>query len=148
MATRHRERLNIHLLESDRANLLSKASQNMSKLHAWDLTEEERAGAQSTSTVLVRLKNSKDRLFTLMQEERSRFASLISGIIRITTRLVDLQIGSQPIQHARFTLKGILNRSHLRRREVLNLIVESRQNSLPLSQKMQLHRVEQLSQRR
>ena len=85
MATRHRERLNIHMLESDRANLLVKASQNITKLHSWDLTDAERAGGKSTFGILTKLHASADSLIALLQKERERFRAVMIGGLRMVS---------------------------------------------------------------
>jgi hypothetical protein len=122
MATRHRERLNIHMLESDRATLLAKASQNMSKLHAWDLTDAQRAGAQLTSGILVRLQASTDRLFALMQRERARFEAVIGGSMRNAIQLPLVQTGMRSIREVGSTLERILSRATAAQRDVVNLV--------------------------
>lgn len=122
MATRHRERLNIHMLESDQATLLVKASQNMTKLHAWDLTDAERAGAQPTSGIMVRLQTSTDRFFALMQTERARFEAVIAGSVRKAIQLPALQTGMRSFQDVRLTLERILGRASAVQREVSRLL--------------------------
>jgi len=122
MATRHRERLNIHMLESDRATLLAKASQNMTKLHGWDLTDAKRAGAQPTSEIMVRLQTSTDRFFALMQTERARFEAVIAGSVRKAIQLPALQTGMRSFQDVRLTLERILGRASAVQREVSRLL--------------------------
>jgi ATP-dependent exoDNAse (exonuclease V) alpha subunit len=122
MATRHRERLNIHMLESDRATLLAKASQNMTKLHAWDLTDAQRAGGQPTSGILVRLQASTDRLFALMQRERARFEAVIGGSVRTAIQLPLVQAGMRSIREVGSTLEGILSCASAVQRDVVNLV--------------------------
>lgn len=122
MATRHRERLNIHMLESDRAIVLAKASQNMTKLHGWDLTDAKRAGAQPTSEILARLQASTDRLLALMQKERARFEAVIAGSVRKATQLPMVQTGIRSIHDVRSTLERILSHASAVQGEISRLI--------------------------
>jgi hypothetical protein len=148
MATRHRERLHIHMLESDRATLLAKASQNMTKLHAWDLTDAERAGGQPTSGVLVRLQASTDRLFALMQRERARFEAVISGSVRTAIQLPLVQTGVRSIRDVGSTLERILSCASAVRRDVGRLLGGSRHEAQSRSQTGQQVQPEQLGQSR
>ena len=82
MATRHRARLSIHMLESDRASILVKAGLNMDKLHGLDLVASERAGSERAGSgwtlgIWERLQKSTERLLALLQEERSRFMAVM-----------------------------------------------------------------------
>jgi hypothetical protein len=147
MATRHRERLNIHMLESDRATLLAKASQNMSKLHGWDLTDAKRAGAHPTSEMLVRLQASTDRLFASMQRERARFEAVMAGWIRAATQLPLIQNSNRAIQHVHLTLDHILTRASAVQSEIVQVIERARrpgrspvQTSTPNDAQQQLSR--------
>jgi hypothetical protein len=146
MATRHRERLNIHMLESDRATLLAKASQNMTKLHGWDLTEAERAGAQSTSGILVRLQASTDRLFALMQRERARFEAVIAGSVCTAIQLPLVQTGVRSIREVGSTLERILSRATSVQRDVGRLLGGSRHEAKSRNQSEQQVQPEQLAQ--
>jgi hypothetical protein len=148
MATRHRERLNIHMLESDRATLLAKASQNMTKLHAWDLTDAQRAGGQPTSGILVRLQASTDRLFALMQRERARFEAVIAGSVRTAIQLPAMQAGMRSIRDVGSTLAGILSRASAVQRDVGRLLGGSRLDAKPKNQTGQQVQPEQLAQSR
>ena len=148
MATRHRERLHIHMLESDRATLLAKASQNMTKLHAWDMTDAERAGGQPTFGVLVRLQASTDRLFALMQRERARFEAVISGSVRTAIQLPLVQTGVRSIRDVGSTLERILSCASAVRRDVGRLLGGSRHEAQSRSQTGQQVQPEQLGQSR
>ncbi len=148
MATRHRERLNIHMLESDRATLLAKASQNMTKLHGWDLTDAERAGEQQTSWILIRLQASTDRLFALMQRERARFEAVIAGTVCTAIQLPLVQTGMRSIQDVGSTLEGILSRASAVQRDVGRFLGGSRLDTKPKNQTGQQVQPEQLAQSR
>ena len=148
MATRHRERLHIHMLESDRATLLAKASQNMTKLHAWDLKDAGLAGEQQTSGILVRLQASTDRLFALMQRERARFEAVIAGSVRTAIQLPAMQAGMRSIRDVGSTLAGILSRASAVQRDVGRLLGGSRLDAKPKNQTGQQVQPEQLAQSR
>lgn len=146
MATRHRERLNIHMLESDRATLLAKASQNMTKLHGSDLTDAERAGEQATSGILVRLKASTDKLFAQMQKERARFEAFMAASVRTASRLPIVQAGVVATQDVRSTLEGILSRASAVQHDVTRLVGGKRHQAQSKIQTAQQVQAEQLSQ--
>lgn len=76
MATRHRARLSIHMLESDRASILVKAGLNMDKLHGLDLVSSERAGLDWGLGIWERLQKSTEKLVALLQEEGARFMEM------------------------------------------------------------------------
>lgn len=148
MATRHRERLNIHMLESDRAALLTKASQNMTKLHAWDLTDAKRAGGQPTSAILVRLQASTDRLFALMQTERARFQAVMARAVRTAIQTPKVQAGMRSMQDVRSTLQRIMVRASAVQRDVDRLVDESHLRLQSQHQTGQQIQTEQLAQLR
>lgn len=148
MATRHRERLSIHMLESDRVTLLAKASQNMTKLHGWDLTDAKRAGAQETSRILVRLQASTDKLFALMQKERGRFQAVMAGAVRMAIQLPSLQTGMRSVQDGRLTLKGILGRASAVQREVARLVAGASHQAQAMHPTKQQIQPERLAQSR
>lgn len=84
MANRHRARLNIHTLESDRASILIKAGLNMDKLHGLDLVASERAGSEPDGSgwsleIWERLQKFTDRLLALLQGELSRFRAVMAN---------------------------------------------------------------------
>ena len=94
----------------------------MTKLHAWDLTDAERAGGQPTSGILVRLQASTDRLFALMQRERARFEAVIGGSVRTAIQLPLVQAGMRSIREVGSTLEGILSCASAVQRDVVNLV--------------------------
>jgi len=146
MATRHRERLHIHMLESDRATLLAKASQNMTKLHAWDLTDADRAGGRPTSAFGDRLKASTEKLFALMQSERARFEAIIAGSIRTAIQTPMVQTGLRPMQDVRLTLARIVDRASAVQRDIGCLVGGVRHPKQPHHQTGQQVQPEQLAQ--
>ena len=148
MATRHRERLNIHMLESDRATLLAKASQNMTKLHAWDLTDADRAGGQPTSVILVRLQASTDRLFALMQKERARFEGVMVGTVRMAIQMPMVQAVVRSARNVRPALEGILSRASAVQREVDRLVTGAGHKAQAKHPTVRQVQPEQLSQHR
>ena len=81
MATRHRERLSLHMLESDRALVMVKAAQPITKLHSLDLVSLGRAKGQSTSGLWERLQASGEKFAAWMQKERARFESGVKNKI-------------------------------------------------------------------
>ena len=78
MATRHRERLSVHMLESDRAFVMVKAAKSISKLHSLDLVGVERAGGQATSGLWGLLQASGEKFVAWMQKERARFEGVFA----------------------------------------------------------------------
>ena len=108
MATRHRERLSIHMLEANRASILAKAGQNMAKLHGSDLAAMERAGADSSLGITGRLQASTDRLLALMQKERARFTEVMAGSLSLTKKWPAVQAGMRARRETRATLDRIL----------------------------------------
>ena len=76
MATRHRARLSIHMLESDRASILVKPGLNMDKLHGLDLVSSERADLDWGLGIWERLQKSTEKLVALLQEEGARFMEM------------------------------------------------------------------------
>lgn len=129
MATRHRERLHIHVLESDRATLLAKARRNMTKLHGWDLTDAERAGAQPTSAILDKLRASWDRMFALMQMERTRFEGVMTDAVRLVKQEPLVQAVLRSGRGARPALERILSRASEVQSQLARWAIGSRQQS-------------------
>jgi hypothetical protein len=70
--------LSIHLLESDRALVMVKAAQPITKLHSLDMAGEERADGQATSGLWERLQASGEKFVAWMQMERARFAAVFA----------------------------------------------------------------------
>jgi hypothetical protein len=115
------------LLESDRANLLAKASQNITKLHAWDLTEEERAGAQSTTGILAKLYASANRLFELMHKERVRFHAVMDGGFRVASQMPLVNTNMLSIRGVRLRLENLLKRASTAQLEISRLVNKAAQ---------------------
>ena len=142
MATRHRERLNIHMLESDRATLLAKASQNMTKLHGSDLTDAERAGEQPTSGIMFRLQASTEKFLALMQKERGRFVEVMAGSVRVAMESPAVRTGVHRVRDTGVTLHRILQRA-LTMQGFAKVLLQS-----PISKDCANSKTEQLTQRR
>jgi hypothetical protein len=108
MATRHRERLHIHMLESDRSVMLANASQDMGKLHSWDLLDAGRAEGQPSSEIQSRLHASTERLFALLKKERARFQAVMEASMREAQQLPVVQRSKRAIENVHSTLHGIV----------------------------------------
>jgi hypothetical protein len=112
MATRHRERLSIYMLESDRVSVLAKAGQNMVKLHGSDLTAVGRAGSHWSLGIRERLQASTDRLLALMQSERARFVEVVAGSLRtVSQSAAAVQNVMRSVRDTGVTLSRILKRA-------------------------------------
>jgi hypothetical protein len=122
MATRHRERLNIHILESDRSVMLAKAGQNMIKLHGSDLIDAGRAEGQPSSEMHNMLRASSERLFALMKKERARFSEVMARSVRTAVELPALQNSMRSIRDVGSTLKRILTGASAMQRDVDRLL--------------------------
>jgi hypothetical protein len=80
MATRHRERFHLHLLEQDRAMIMQKAAQLIPKWHALDLQSLpglERAAGDATSAIWGRLKGGLKRVGVWAQMEWRKYANVM-----------------------------------------------------------------------
>jgi ATP-dependent exoDNAse (exonuclease V) alpha subunit len=98
MATRHRERLQFHMLESDRAMVMLKATKNLDKLHGLDLQAADpeliraewnataRAGAGGGLEIVERLRASREKFLALMQKEKGRLVDWIRGQVPLTAQ--------------------------------------------------------------
>lgn len=78
MATRHRQNLQIHLLESDKACIQANAGKAMVKRHAQDLALAESLPEDARA----RLDSSNAKLVELHQQEQGRFERLILAPLR------------------------------------------------------------------
>lgn len=101
MSTRHRERLSIHMLESDRASILVKAGLNINKLHGLDMSAAPRTEMDTSLGIRKSLLASAERLWALLQKERARFIDVMSrshnSSARAATTQKDVGHSGKPI---------------------------------------------------
>jgi len=77
MATRHRERFHVHMLEQDRSLVMQRAAAAIPKWHALDLHSMPGmgpAGGKATSAIWDRLKGGLEKFGVWMQMEWKRYA--------------------------------------------------------------------------
>ncbi len=80
MATRHRARFHLHLLEQDRQLVLQQAAKPIPKLHALDLDNMagmQRAGGAASSAILERIRGGLEALGIWMRAEMGRFSEVM-----------------------------------------------------------------------
>ncbi len=108
MATRHRERLQFHMLESDRAMVMHKATRSLDKWHGMDLQVVDPkliraegnatawAGAGGGLAIVDRLRASRVKFLELMQKEKGRLLDWIrrqASLMPQTVQVAQLNSG-------------------------------------------------------